>query len=85
MNLVTWWKINIKKENLLKISEAFRSRLFSEGSITKKLEEKIKKTLRVKHVILTTSGTSAILILLIHFSKKFPTKRDLEKNVYKKK
>lgn len=77
MEMIPWWKIKINKENLKQVNNSFKSKLFSEGVITKKLETKIKKYLKVKHVIATTSGTSAILLILIYLQQKYKFKNEI--------
>ena len=71
------WKIHISQENLRQVNNSFKLKFFSEGKVTKKLEAKIKKYLRVKNVIATTSGTSAILLILIYLQQKYRLKNEI--------
>ena len=75
--MIPWWKIHINQENLRQVNNSFKLKFFSEGKVTKKLEAKIKKYLRVKNVIATTSGTSAILLILIYLQQKYRLKNEI--------
>ena len=65
-----WWSIKIKKENFHNIKLAFINKKFSLGSITQKVENLISKKINSKFSLLTTSGSAAILMILIYLKKK---------------
>ena len=75
--MIPWWKIKINKENLKQVNFSFKSKFFSEGVVTKKLETKIKNYLNVKYSIATTSGTSAIFLILIYLQQKYKFKNEI--------
>jgi len=77
MRMIPWWKIKINQENLKQINNSFKSKHFSEGRVTKNLELKIKNYLKVKYSIVTTSGTSAIFLILIYLCQKYKKKNEI--------
>ena len=61
-----WFKqLNYSKDYFNSILHAINNSKMSMGLATYKLENKLKKILNVKHVILTTSGTSALTMASI--------------------
>ena len=75
MVLIPWWKINLNKSNLKNLNKNFNIKNISEGQVTRELEELIQKKINVNYAIATTSGTAAILLILIYLKKKFKTKK----------
>lgn len=64
--MVNWWKINISnKINQLQLLNSFKQKMISEGIVTRKLEEQISKTLKVKYVSMVNSGSVALLISMM--------------------
>lgn len=57
--------LNYKKEFINNISNSINKNTMTMGSKCKSMEKIIKKRLNVKHVILTTSGTSALMMAAI--------------------
>ena len=52
-------------EDIKNVSNAIRNRKLSMGSITENLEKELAKKLKVKHVVATSSGSTAILMALM--------------------
>ena len=64
--MISWWKVNISnKKNQLQLLNSLKNKKISEGEITRKLENKISKTLKVKYVSMVNSGSIALLISMI--------------------
>lgn len=62
---ISWWETSIEPSALNKIKESFKNRNFSQGSVTKELEEKVSEILEVPFVVATTSGSMALLMSLM--------------------
>ena len=66
-----WWKININKPKIKSnLIATFDKKLFSQGNVSAKVESEICRKIKVKHCVLTPSGTSAILLALLYFKMK---------------
>ncbi len=65
-----WFKPFVDKSIKSKIGKIFDKNLNTMGLKTKELENKLKKYLNVKHVILTTSGTSALFMASMVYDLK---------------
>ena len=58
-----WFKAkNFTKDYISEISKITKSKKMTMGSRSLELEDKLKKYLKVKHVVLTPSGTSALMM-----------------------
>lgn len=58
-----WFKAkNFTKDYIREISKITKSKKMTMGSRSLELEDKLKKYLKVKHVVLTPSGTSALMM-----------------------
>ena len=64
MNKINWFTPKIDNINKSLLKSVIGSNFISEGRITQKLEVKISKFLKIKNVIMTGSGTSAIYLAL---------------------
>ncbi len=65
MNEINWWNLNIYDQELSKkISSCLQEKNLSYGQVGNRLENKIKDILNVKHVMLCSSGSTALLIAL---------------------
>ncbi len=64
MNKINWFTPKIDNINKSLLKSVISSNFISEGKITQKLEVKIGKFLKIKNVIMTASGTSAIYLAL---------------------
>mgnify|MGYP001311489104 CR=1 FL=1 len=64
--MINWWKINLpNKEILDNISLAVDAKSFSTGQFTTQLESQLSELLGFRYVLLTTSGSSALLMASI--------------------
>ena len=62
---ISWWNTEFNEKDITNVSNAIRDRKMSMGSITQNFENKLAKKLKVKYVIATSSGSSALLMSLI--------------------
>ena len=70
-----WFKpFNNKLELYKKIPNFIQKNKITMGNYSYKLEKKLKKILKVKHVVLTTSGTSALMMATLALGIKGKTK-----------
>lgn len=70
-----WFKTDFNKELIIKkTSDLINKNKMTMGDEVYKLEEEIKKKLKVKHAILTTSGTSALTMASIALNISSRTK-----------
>ena len=68
---LNWWNINInRKKTRADLVKSFDKKLFSQGEISKRVENEICKKLKSKYCILTPSGTAAIFLSLLYFKIK---------------
>lgn len=65
-----WFKPSINHNTKKSINFNLKNKKLTFGKKSIELEKKIKKILGVKHVILTTSGTSALMMAYLALSKK---------------
>ena len=64
--MIHWWKIDIRNKKVLSnIKSSIQNQNISQGIITSKLEKQIAKALGVNYVVLTNSGTIALLMSMI--------------------
>ena len=61
---ISWWNLALENTEREALLSAFDNRQLSYGKISKKLEERLAEYLNVKHVMLTTSGSTALLVAL---------------------
>ena len=61
---INWWKPSISIKNFENIKDIAKRGWPNQGKYSNRLENKIKKLLRVKHCITCTSGTSAIYLAI---------------------
>ncbi len=64
MSKINWWNLKLGSDEFSNLEVAFRQKKISYNSIGRLLEEKIAAHLGVKHVLLTTSGSTALLTAL---------------------
>ncbi len=65
-NNFTWFKPSVEKKNYInELKKLINKDKMTMGLSCQKLEKKLKNILKVKHVILTTSGTSALMMATI--------------------
>jgi len=61
--MINWWKINLPDQSILKhLNLAVASKSYSTGQFTAELESHLSELLGFKHVLLTTSGSAALLM-----------------------
>lgn len=58
--MIPWWRIELGDEEAEAAARAIRDRNVSQGPLTATFEEMLASRLGVRHVICTTSGTSAL-------------------------
>ena len=64
--MIDWWKINISdKKNQIQLLNSLKRKNISEGVVSKKLEYRISKLLKVKYVSMVNNGSIALLISMI--------------------
>jgi len=65
MSKIGWWSTFLGEEEIAAANEAMAAKSFSQGAVTQALENEIATHLGVKGAIVTTSGSSAILMTLL--------------------
>ena len=66
MKEISWWKINLGEEEVSKkINTCIQNKSYSMGFFSQELENKIADITGFKHIILTTSGSCALLMASI--------------------
>jgi dTDP-4-amino-4,6-dideoxygalactose transaminase len=68
--LIPWWNTEFEAEEIKRVKEAMSNRLITQGSLTEELESRLANLLNIPYVVLTTSGSSALLMTLIAFGIK---------------
>jgi perosamine synthetase len=61
---IPWWEPQLAGREEALIGEVLRSGYLNEGDVTTRFEERLAELLGVRHVVATTSGTSAIFLAL---------------------
>lgn len=61
---ISWWQPNIQKVKIKLIDKVLRSNFISEGKHSLNFENKIKKFLKTKFCVLTSSGSASIYLAL---------------------
>ena len=64
-HLIPWWKTNLGKSETAKVKEVILNRYITQGVITEKLEKRLAKLLNIPYVVLTTNGSTALLMALV--------------------
>ena len=67
---IGWWNCNPGENAVQNVSNAINNRCLSDGQLTTQAEKEICKILGCKYCIITTSGTSALLLSLIAIGVK---------------
>ena len=66
MKKISWWNVNLDGHRLLEFSKkCIESKSFSMGSFTEEFEIQLSELTGFKYIILTTSGSSALLMASI--------------------
>ncbi len=63
--LISWWKTNFGKSEIQKIKEVMASGHITQGAMTEELEKRLARLLDVPYAVLTTNGSTALLMALI--------------------
>lgn len=61
---INWWNLELTSRNFATIQEAYNARNLSYGPYGQKFERQLANILNIKHVMLTTSGSTALLVAL---------------------
>jgi dTDP-4-amino-4,6-dideoxygalactose transaminase len=67
MDVVPWWKVDLGQAEINKVIESVNNRCVTQGPVTEELEACLAKILNVPYTVLTTNGSSALLMALIAF------------------
>ena len=68
---LNWWQINLNQRNIKKdFNNSLDKKLISQGSVTKKIEQKICSKLKIKHCVLNTSGTASLYLSLLYIKNR---------------
>ena len=67
---IGWWNCNLGDKAAQNVSAAIKNRYLSDGELTNKVRKEICRILGCKYCIITTSGTSALLLSLIALGVK---------------
>ncbi|WCL48409.1 DegT/DnrJ/EryC1/StrS aminotransferase family protein [Leptospira sp. GIMC2001] len=62
---INWWKTGFGQEEIERVISSFRNENISQGKVTAEFEENLAEYLQVKHVVATSSGSTALLLSLI--------------------
>lgn len=63
--LIHWWRTDIGKHELAKIEKSIYKGCISQGQVTEDLERRLADLLNIPFVVLTASGSMALLMALI--------------------
>lgn len=63
--LIPWWKTDLGRNEINEIEQSILNRWITQGPVTEKLEKKLSELLGVPYVLLTTSGSAALLMALM--------------------
>lgn len=63
--MICWWRTSIGNAEILKLTEAVSNEHISQGVVTEQLESEIAAALDVPYVVVTTSGSVALLMALM--------------------
>ena len=61
---LSWWNLSLTDRHQNSLNDAFNSKKLSYNTVGSQLEKKLAGTLKVKHCLMTTSGSTALLIAL---------------------
>lgn len=64
-NLIPWWKTDFGQREMAKIEVSIQNNCITQGPFTDSLEKELAKLLDVPYALLTTSGSSALLMALM--------------------
>jgi perosamine synthetase len=61
---IEWWQPQLGETELGRVTEVLASNYLNDGAVTETFEVELAKRLNVKHVVTTTSGTTALYLAL---------------------
>jgi perosamine synthetase len=64
LSLIPWWTVKSTGHEIKLLREVVESSYFNEGKLAEQFESKLKDYLSVKHIIMTSSGTTALFCAL---------------------
>ncbi len=62
---VPWWRTDVGDDELALMAEAAAAKQFSMGACVSRLEREVERQLEVRHAVMTTSGSSALLLAMM--------------------
>jgi dTDP-4-amino-4,6-dideoxygalactose transaminase len=62
---IYWWRISFGEDELAKIGESMLAEHISQSPVTAKFEEKFTAALDVPYAVATTSGSTALLTMMV--------------------
>ena len=65
MREISWWRTSFGNEEVERLRKAVAEEHISEGTLTRQLEQELAQSLGVPHTVMTTSGSSALLLALM--------------------
>lgn len=65
MNKISWWRTNFGKEEIERVTASIYNENISQGSVSEEFENRIAKALDIPYAVVTTSGTTALLMALM--------------------
>ena len=65
MNKINWWKTSFGEKEIQHIAKSVRNKCISQGKVTEELENNISDFLGVEHVVMASSGSTALLMALM--------------------
>lgn len=63
--MIPWWKTTFGEEEIERVVNSIRNKNISQGKVTEEFEAKLSEYLDVKHVVATSSGSTALLLSLM--------------------
>lgn len=63
--MISWWRTSFGEAEVLNLKDAVSRECISQGSVTEQLEAQIAAALGVSYVLITTSGSAALLMGLM--------------------
>ena len=61
-DMVPWWRTDLGEEEIQAVAESIHGRHINQGPVCRELEKQLAERLDVPHVVLTTSGSAALLL-----------------------
>lgn len=65
MNAISWWRTSFGEKEVEILKKAVAEEHISEGLLTKQLETRLAESLEVPYAVMTTSGSTALLLALM--------------------